>query len=571
MTALFGDPALRLLARRKFRGGLRRQWRRLRTPSGALFLILGLATFGLWFVALTAGGLVAPQASDPGDLRVPVRLGGLLLVVIAITGSLNHRGLYLPKEEIERLFGAPIKRADLVRYRLLVNTGRAIFAGLIFGAALGVRMPSPLFAFLGVFVAMQTLPVVGQACAILAGTLEKRWAERFTSWPARVVMVGSVLIGCALFVVLVVGRGVREVVALEWLADLVPGDLPSLWENPIVVAVTLPLAPWANAITASSWSEFGPWFLLCVFLWAFFFEGTARLPVDFRELSLETSASVAERLRRHRRVGGGASAGKVWKAAAGLRVPWLFGRGPAGALAWRKGVAIVRKARGTLWVSSLVLVFLTLFATNMGAEMEETGSLGGAVFLAVLGCIYLCAGLRFDFRDDLDRMEIIKSWPVAPTKLFIAMLLPEVVLVSVLLTTGVLAQGLLLGDLQPATGGVVAMVPAFVLLWVALDNAVFLFAPVRFVPGQDGALHNAGRAAVMMVLRGLLLGVVGGLIVLSVMALAWLLGRVLEWEEELALTLALAVAWLELVLAAFGLCWIGGRMLRRFDVARDRG
>ena len=47
-----------------------------------------------------------------------------------------------------------------------------------------------------------------------------------------------------------------------------------------------------------------------------------------------------------------------------------------------------------------------------------------------VGTLYLCAGLRFDFREDLDAMESLKAWPVRPWRVFLATLLPEVVLVS---------------------------------------------------------------------------------------------------------------------------------------------
>ena len=43
-----GSPALRLLARRKFQGFLRKQARRLKTPSGALLALVGLAAISLW-------------------------------------------------------------------------------------------------------------------------------------------------------------------------------------------------------------------------------------------------------------------------------------------------------------------------------------------------------------------------------------------------------------------------------------------------------------------------------------------------------------------------------------------
>ena len=71
---------------------------------------------------------------------------------------------------------------------------------------------------------------------------------------------------------------------------------------------------------------------MLLLLWAVFFEITARLRVDFREASIQTSSDIAVRLKRMGR--GGFGQGAVPQFAAARRVPWLFGRGPGGAIAW---------------------------------------------------------------------------------------------------------------------------------------------------------------------------------------------------------------------------------------------
>lgn len=566
---MLGDPALRLLLRLKARGVVRKQIRRLRTPKGLILTLFGLGLFALWLLGVL-GGTIAGQATgaEPEQLAAMIRFGGVTLVVMTCVGSLNHRGLFLPGEEIERLFSAPLRRSDLIRYRLQVNLFRSLFATLFISALTMARAPNPLFCFAAMFLGVGFLPVLGQAAAILAGSLEKRFL-RYLALPKLILFLAAFAGILWISLSYTVGHG--EADPLAWVAELRGSTPRELARHPLVLAITLPFEPWVRAATAVTWSTFLPWIALCAGIWLVAYELAARLPVDFRELSLETSANVAERIRRVRRAGGGASAASLSKRAAGVRVPWLLGRSPMGAIAWRKTCGIVRKARGTLLVSAGVLALLTFVGVRIGRGTPGYAGLPGATFVAGLGTLYLCSGLRFDFRDDLLRMDDIKAWPLAPWRVFLATLLPEVALVSGLLSVGILLQAAIVGAFHGAELAVVAALPLVVLAWVALDNAVFLFAPVRFVPGQDGGLQNAGRTVIMMLLRVALLGVVAVLVALAVVPVFLLFDRVLETER--AVTFATATGAGLLVLGGVDALLVvaGGWLFRAFDVARDKG
>jgi hypothetical protein len=276
-------------------------------------------------------------------------------------------------------------------------------------------------------------------------------------------------------------------------------------------------------------------------------------------------------MRRARRLGGGASASRVAGSAALRRVPWMFGRGAGGALAWRKTVSIVRKARGTLTLSLLVVLLLGLLATALTGEGGEGAALVRSLFFAGLGTMDLCGGLRFDFREDLERMEAIKTWPVSPFVLFAATLLPEWVLVTSVLSAGVLGLALLCGDLGLVLLPVLLGLPMVAASWIMIDNIVFLFAPTRFVPGQDGALQNAGRVMIVALVRMLVVGLLLVAVGLSGLGTWFLARHALELPEPLAVGLgAGAACWVWLVALA-ALLYAGGLLLRRFDVARERG
>ena len=559
MSSPLGDPALRLLARRKLFANLRALWRRMRTPKGAFFTLAGIALVTAWMVSLFLPGVTEAGrgTEDPADLRAAVRLGGLVFSLLTVTSSFSHRGLYLPAEEIQRLFSAPVARADLVRYRLIATMSRGAFGALLLGVILTRRMPVHGFAFAGAACAVLTLPILGQLVALASGGIEARWAKRM----ARTRTLALVLFLVAVPIVLFADR-LPNLEAFEGGALLRKLTRPSdLIEIPLISWLTLPFRPWAEAIVAPDAATFLPWFGFSILIAFVLFELCARLPLDYRELSLETSASVAARVRRVRR-GGGVAGAKASVRLAALRVPWLFGRSPAGALAWRKSSSILRKAKGTLFLSLLVLTLLTFVGRQMGDALPV---------VAVLGTLYLTSGLRFDFRDDLDRMEVIKAWPVSAPRAFAATLAPEVLLVSALVMLALCVQVLLDGHTTPLFWAVLLLQPPLVFAWVAVDNLVFLLAPVRFVPGQEGALQNAGRGMLLMFLRALVLLVVG-LVSAGPAALVWFFGEsTLGLSQAAVFVLTALVAGVVLFACDLLLVLVGGRCLRRFDVAKDRG
>jgi hypothetical protein len=573
---MIGHPALRLLIRLKARAALRAQLRRMKRPLNALFTLIGFALVAFWFGAMWMGGVFrqASLTADRAELQLGAEVALLFLCTMTVIGSFHHRGLYLPKEEIELCFSAPVSRSDLVRYRLLVGLLRSSMAGLLIGLGAARRMPIAGFAIAGTVVTMLTVPILGQASALLLGDVENRWSRIAKRLPLRTI---STVLG-ALFGLGVLWVWTGRGSSLEQFLGLDRGlgiSLRELHQHPVVHTVLAPFRPWASMVTARTMHEFLPWFGLCAAVWIIGFELTARVPIDFRELSLATSADVAKRLSRLRRGGIGAGAGGVSKDSRSWRVPWAFGRGRFGAIAWLKLAAIVRKARGTLLLSTAIVAFVTLlFTTTLGGS-EPQDVVTGAALMAMLGTVYLCTGLRFDFRQDLEQMELVKSWPLHPALVFLATILPEIALVSLLLALAIGGRAFLTGHFHPLLAAICAFQPLVTLAWVALDNAVYLYSPVRYVPGQEGALQHMGRSILLMMLRVTLFAFVFTAMALPVAAVLFVYkslgGDILGASLESALVVAGAVSWTLLLAIDGGLILAGGAMLRRFDVARDKG
>jgi hypothetical protein len=190
----------------------------------------------------------------------------------------------------------------------------------------------------------------------------------------------------------------------------------------------------------------------------------------------------------------------------------------------------------------------------------------GTASLVVMGVAYLASGLRFDFRAELDRMPSLRAWPLAAWQVFVAVVLPVTLLVACFVCIVLAVRGIVLDDLSLEVLGAMCATPLVAFLWVALDNAVFLLFPVRFVPGMGGALQHSGRALLMVLLRlGLL--AVAGTAALGMGMLASAAGLWLGLGPAVVVGATISAATLTLVGFAALLAAVGGHALKRFDPA----
>lgn len=570
---LVPSAPLRLLMRLRLRAWWRTLRRRLSTPVGLTFGVLGLALFAVWVYGALSGLTDSARGLAPEDAHGVAR--GTLAALTAVLGvsALTHRGLYFPADEIERLLSAPLTRSDLVRYRLLVTLAHSGVFSVFLGCGVGLRMPVTSFGVAGGVLALATLPAVGIGIGLACGDAGRRLGRLAARIPEGLLRAGVAALVLAVAIALVQGMEAADVWrrapwegAVGWSGTPSPREPLFLraTHHPVLRALTLPVAPWAHAMAARDAREFWPWFGFALALSLALFEGAARFRVDFREQSLATSARVAARISSWRSGRGAISGAGVSRRAASRRVPWLFGRTPLGAVAWLKCCAIVRRSRGTL----LFALFATLVASLL-AWKAFADALSGAVFVALLGTLYLASGLRFDFRGDLDWMEVVRAWPVRPWKVFLATILPEVLLVCGLVTAAIVVSTAARGEAAWEVGWVLVATPPLCTMWLAIDNALFLIAPVRYVPGQGSAMHHAGRTLILVLARLVLLVVLALACYLSV-EVAGLVSDVAGLGPTARLFAMGCAAATTVLAAVVGTIALGAWALARFDVSRHR-
>jgi hypothetical protein len=166
----------------------------------------------------------------------------------------------------------------------------------------------------------------------------------------------------------------------------------------------------------------------------------------------------------------------------------------------------------------------------------------------------------FDFRSDIDRMDLLKSLPVPAPALVIGELGVPVLMLS-------LAQGICLAVVAAIRSDAtylpesLLVLPPFNLLLVETEAILLLWFPIRIVPGATLAFTAMGRQFLLLFAKMIVVGIAAGMVA-GVGALAYFF-LVPNW------TVTFVVAWL--TLAGFELALVPLVVLafNQYDVARD--
>lgn len=538
--------ALWFLLRTSARGRLRRLGRRMRTFRGFVVTALGLLFAGLVVAGQVAGLAYDTAAPVPHDAAVQ-GYAAVLTFLIALTVVSSQAPFFWP-HEAQFLFPAPLSRRALLLYLLASRGAAQLLMGLWFGLMTMRMAPRPAAALLAAPLAM----VMSMSAGLLASVVRAGVASRFSARERSRVQIGGwiALLGAAGGLWLWVdGVGIR-------------GAAAAANRSGFFRVLFLPARPFAEIFAAETTAGALAWAaaglaLIVATVWT-----AVSIPADFRERSLVASARALRRWRRSTGRGTvegdeGAPARKVRRS----RLPSLAFLGGAAPLARRHLVALAREPRMLVGVTvtAAMSLFYCIFLGGGGGE-DEAPLLGGTlVALVVVFPLLASIGFTADFRRDVDRIAYLRSLPLPP----LAMAVGETVAavgVLAFVDLVVLAVGVLLvnGRVQPGLALASALLAAPV-SWLAVmvENWLFLLFPTRLEPGGGNAM--AGRAALKLLFKGLVMGFVG--------ALAGLAG----WGGWLAGGVAAAAACVGVIvlLACGGATWLVGNAFRGFDLAVD--
>ncbi len=554
----------RMQARNRARGFLAR----MKKPQYAIAMVLGLAYFGmiLRFWAWS-GEDNAPGTALLGGIALTVPI--MLAIVVAwwwLWGG--HRfALSLDRAEVQHLVAGPFTRRDLINYKLLKAQPAVWLTALLIGTAMGgtplpwaLRVPTIwlLFTTLHLHQIIASLTHAGATEKGLTG-LKRMWLP---------ITVFSAALAGFVWTLAALLRQLKEVDSAQALGLVFAAALDTPVANTVLFPFDLVLAP-TFSLSLPQWAEALPG---AVALLALHYVWILRTDTAFEEAAAEAGrnkAGLVEAVKDGRL----AMTGNVTVRVGATPFPLRPVGRPAVALLWKNSVSFVRQLQsGSPIFWPVAPVFLYVVLLYVSGEPDTAATAIAGIFLVLGGMLTVLGPLaiRNDFRDDLRRLPLLRSYPLASRDIVLAELASSTLAVSlaqlamvgvglaILVVSGPLREHLALT--AAGFAGAVVVLPPVNGVSLSIHNAQALLLPAwtPLGPKQAGGLEVMGQQMILVALTGsvLLLALLAPLMAAATVtlriglsfgaiAIAVVAALITLWAE-----LALVVTWLSEVFDA---------------------
>jgi hypothetical protein len=543
------NRALGLLLLLRLKGWLRRFGRSLSTLKGAALTLLGMALFVPWLISLFMG-----HASNRGmQVETVRRSGPLLLVVyslITLLLSSGERAIYFSPAEVNLLFPGPFSRRQLLAYKITASMGLCALSATFMTVFMNQNASWWVAAYIGLFLALAFMQLFAMAVALVHASIG---AVAFT-WQRRAVLSG---------VLVVLGLGLWQVGG-EALMHPSIKLLVQLEQAPVVQIVLAPFRWFILAFTAERvWPDLVQWAGLSLVVDVALAALVLALDAQYLEAAAASSARIYARIEQMRRGRTLSIPSRTGKPKFSLPpFPWWGGAGPT---AWRQLTTASRdlgRVVGVALLCGMMTAPTLIMSFNQGTVAgPDVTVMARSLSGAVLGISLIVSQIvTFDFKGDLDRIEVLKTLPIAPRALALGQLAAPVVLM-----TGIQWIAFAVITASAKDPGWFVVMAAFAIpfntLLCALENLLFLWFPVRVTTSNPADIQNTGRMLLLMFAKVFGLGLASGCATLAgflaylVSGQSWIAAGVACWVVLSAMALALVP------LIAHAFC--------QFDVTRD--
>ncbi|MEM7311565.1 MAG: hypothetical protein AAF497_00295 [Planctomycetota bacterium] len=559
MSALTINPSLWKLHRTLGAAKLRMSIRRFRTPRRLVLSAVALALTIIWLSQAVLGILYRAPA-NPESLKVWIPVGLLAYGLWHVLKSATREPIE-PFEwtdtERELLIAAPLDRNELVNYRLMSIVTAAIAKSLCFGLVMIPDLAMWPLGFLGMFLALVFLDLMRMTTEVATWGVTR---SLFLKIRGAVLAIAAAVVISAASSALIKGPIGKHSLAIglifQFFASVIelrhtlPGQLavaPFTIFSKIILADTLSLALVARVLSAALMVCGLAWLLI---RWDDWLSGLRhqREITNFPNQLAAQEQLIAEGKSNQR-------ATNVPRAGAGITA--LMWRQFRGMMHYRSSILISMILPGFL----SLLPLMTRSESNVVLLIQVVGSL---VFYSFL---LMPAALRFDFRRDVDRMAVLKAYPITPLRMTIGQLSAPIIVctlfqfavIMVCMTCRPFPLGWLIGC--------TALLLLVNLLIFGLENLIFLLYPYR--PNQEG-VGVFMRSILTFTAKGVLF-FLGVAIMFSWVMLGSAISKSIGVDHIAGGRIAIITSGMMFLSVALGvgLVWMVSRVFCRFDPSQD--
>jgi hypothetical protein len=457
--------------------------------------LLGLIALSVYFYFAIVGRMrTGSAASDParavGALpalggAVPALAGAALLLAAAISWLVPGTGrlLEFSQAEVQFLFPAPVSRRALIVHRLLRSQLGMLFAAVV--PALAFALPSgsavgAVRATLAVWLLLVASRVYFSGVTLARARLTDSppALRRLARTPLTAVVVSSFLVGVGLAREFGQGPVASPVALLDRAGASLRGGATGVVLWPFVALV--------RPLFAAGWLEFALSAAMAAGVVAVLMAWVLASDEAFHDVT--SQAVTSEHVDARGRSAAYRPRGTPWRLA-------VEGR-PEGAFVWKTLTQSLRIVDGRVVLRlTLIVVALSILAVSVN---QTRGFAGVAGLFAAAGATYAIVFapqvVRLDLRQDLQHLDLLKTWPVRSS----ALVRGEIVGPALLLSTvawGLIALALILsapafsrvsGEWRVAGALAAALLaPALIFGQYTIHNALALVFPAWVPLGSE--------------------------------------------------------------------------------------
>jgi putative Mn2+ efflux pump MntP len=538
--------ALFTLLRLHFRGKLRHSLRGLRTPQGRFFLVLGTLALAAWMGPRLYHAIRAPR-EDPQLVRTIAPFAILGFCLSNMIASVGEKAVAFTGAEADFLFPGPFTRRSLLGYKLAKTAFGTTISSLIFATLLIRYSASWLACWVGVWLTIQFMQLFAIVLIMLGQTI----GERAYGGTRRAALIAAGALACLAVVPTLIHHLHSQPIELM-------AQVHATAAGRVLLA---PFDVFARAITARP-AELPTWAGLALLIDLIMLAAVIALDANYLETAAVVSQKRYERKQRAR-TGGAGGGGRLGLARTArftlVQLPFLGGAGP---IAWRQLLGALRSSRA---------IFLLLLIIGFGAGSvilyHGGGGGGGSAFLVkLLGTVIwmnlvFISMLKYDYRDELDRLDLLRSLPIGPTAIAAAELFTPVLVLTLMQATLLIAVMCTVPGAWRFCLPAAAFAVPFNLLQTGIENLLFLKYPLRAAGVIAGDMQMVGRQMIVFIFKFVLL-ILAAMICAAIGTFGYLLGNK-SWPAFGA------AAWVALLLIALATIPLLARAFGKFDPSVD--